>query len=207
MSIQLKLQGLLDSRHKYLADGVVRFDEDKEILLLETSSAYSTATAEKISFDHHKGMFGLLSMMKTTADQYKYASFEIFRKLKLHFVHVHGTAVRHWTMSVPDSNIYLMCKEQRAEIPRKFADKGTQSLPFVLLYLNLAAAIQNSVETLSALEASHEEAVRKSRFQRRPEFASLREHVNPLIVRLSEGKHSRLVDEEGPQSLPGSPLY
>lgn len=56
--------------------------------------------------------------------------------------HLTGTAVRHWTMSVPDGNIYLMCKKQRAEIPAKFADKGTQLLPFALLHLNLAVCQQ-----------------------------------------------------------------
>lgn len=90
MSKQLKDQGLLDSRHKYNGDGVVRFDSHKEILLVETSSAYNAATSEKCSFDHYKGMFGLLAMMKTLADMYKYASFEEFKNLKLHFIHVHG---------------------------------------------------------------------------------------------------------------------
>ncbi|ORE05636.1 hypothetical protein BCV72DRAFT_330383, partial [Rhizopus microsporus var. microsporus] len=37
-------------------------------LLLETSSCFGCNDRSKISFDHHKGSFGVLSMLKTTVD-------------------------------------------------------------------------------------------------------------------------------------------
>ncbi|KAG1150125.1 hypothetical protein G6F37_000614 [Rhizopus arrhizus] len=130
MKKQQQSQRLTDNRHKYKAGGIVRYDSNNEILFMETSAAYNNAPSEKCSFDHYKAMFGLLAMIKTLSDKYQYASFEVLKKLKLHFIHVHGTAVRWWTMSIPEKDIYVMCKERRAEIPKTFSKKrrGTFSI-------------------------------------------------------------------------------
>lgn len=90
MKKQQQNQGLTDNRHRYKADGIVRYDSNNEILVMETSAAYNNASLEKCSFDHYKAMFGLLAMIKTIADKHQYASFEMLKKLKLHFIHVHG---------------------------------------------------------------------------------------------------------------------
>ncbi|KAG1170042.1 hypothetical protein G6F46_011061 [Rhizopus delemar] len=73
-------------------------------------------------------------MIKTLSDKYQYAPFEVLKKLKLHFIHVHGTTVRWWTMSIPQKGIYVMCKEPRAEIPKAFPKKsrGTPSICITL---------------------------------------------------------------------------
>ena len=47
-----------------------------EILLLETSGAYGNNNATKIDFDNHKGMYGLLAMLKEIASTYKFARIE-----------------------------------------------------------------------------------------------------------------------------------
>ncbi|KAG0745649.1 hypothetical protein G6F57_008164 [Rhizopus arrhizus] len=52
-----------------VADGAVRCESTDEILILETSSAYNSASDEKVSFDHYEAMFGLLAMMKTIAEE------------------------------------------------------------------------------------------------------------------------------------------
>jgi hypothetical protein len=36
---------------------------------LETSSAYNSASDEKVSFDHYEAMLGLLAMIKTIAEE------------------------------------------------------------------------------------------------------------------------------------------
>lgn len=76
---------------KYHADGKVYVDElDTEILLSKVSLSFNENTKEKTSFDHYKAMSGLLVMLRTIADLYKYASFATFSKLKLHFIHTHS---------------------------------------------------------------------------------------------------------------------
>ncbi|KAI9322925.1 hypothetical protein BX666DRAFT_670795 [Dichotomocladium elegans] len=47
-------------------------------------------TKGKTSFDHHKAMFGLLASLRTIASLYKYASFDSFEQLKIHFIHTHS---------------------------------------------------------------------------------------------------------------------
>lgn len=90
MTRQLQQQGQTDKRLKYNTDGVTRFNKMDEVLILETSSAYNKATCDKASFDHYKAMFGLLSVLRTTAEKYEFASLDMFKELKIHFVHVHG---------------------------------------------------------------------------------------------------------------------
>lgn len=77
----------------YNADGIIKFYNIKqlEILLLETSSSFGSTDKTKSSFDHHKGLFGILSMLKTVADEFYLASVGTFSKLKLFFVHASGS--------------------------------------------------------------------------------------------------------------------
>ncbi|CAO3600465.1 unnamed protein product [Absidia cylindrospora] len=74
-----------DNRYQYKADGVFRLLDKKnlEILLLETSSGFGSKDKVIISFDHHKGTFGAVAMLKSIADQYPYASVNLFRKIKV----------------------------------------------------------------------------------------------------------------------------
>ncbi|KAI9497048.1 hypothetical protein BDB00DRAFT_51774 [Zychaea mexicana] len=54
------------------------------------------------------------------AQKYSKASLNTFRTLKVHFLHGHGDAVRHWSMSVQAPGVFVMNKEQRAEVPVNF---------------------------------------------------------------------------------------
>lgn len=92
MTIQLKQKGMNDGRFKYNADGTLVVDDHSEIeiLLTEVSSGYGSTEAGKISFGHFKAMFGVLAMLRTVAQLYDQASFNTFKKLKIHFLHAHG---------------------------------------------------------------------------------------------------------------------
>ncbi|CEG71361.1 hypothetical protein RMATCC62417_07106 [Rhizopus microsporus] len=90
MSKQLKLSGQQeDDRNCYKADGVFRLLKlcNIEVLLLEASGAYGSTDKTKKPFDHHKGMFGMLPMLKSTLDEFRYASVEIFDEVKVLFIH------------------------------------------------------------------------------------------------------------------------
>jgi hypothetical protein len=47
-----------------------------EVLLLETSGHFANTDRPKVSFDHHKGLFGALSMLKYIADEYTHGKLE-----------------------------------------------------------------------------------------------------------------------------------
>ncbi|ORE08036.1 hypothetical protein BCV72DRAFT_304060 [Rhizopus microsporus var. microsporus] len=93
MAKQLKILELhKEENHSYLADGIVKLygPKDLEVLLLETSSSFASIDRAKYLFDHHKGFFGTLSMLKLTADKFHKASIETFCKSKVLFVHAAG---------------------------------------------------------------------------------------------------------------------
>lgn len=77
MTIQLKQQGINDRRYKYNADGTLQVNNHSatEILLTEVSSGFGSNVTGKTSFDHYKGMFGMLAMIRTVAQLYNKASF------------------------------------------------------------------------------------------------------------------------------------
>lgn len=90
MTQQLKNNGFfVNERNVYKADGIITIN-DIEVCILEISHALNQANIRKSSFDFHKGLYGLVAMIKTIADTYKCASFSTFSKLKLFFIHLHG---------------------------------------------------------------------------------------------------------------------
>lgn len=131
-----------DSRYKYNADGTMIFNDLSaiEIPLTKVSSGYGSNEVAKVSFDHYKAMFDMLAMIKTVAKLYHNASFNTFKKLKIHFLHAHGkwfvqyyvsvhlvwltvlllyigNSIGHWQMSTQAPGIYIMTKEQRVNVP------------------------------------------------------------------------------------------
>lgn len=64
--------------------------DDLEICVLETSNALNEAGRAKVSFDHHKEMFALLSMIRNQAQGYQYASYEDIKEMKFYFIHPHS---------------------------------------------------------------------------------------------------------------------
>lgn len=90
MSKQLKNIPLYkEDSHCYLADGIIKLYGLKsiEILLLETSGSFGSVEKPKIAFDHHKGLFGALAVLKNIADELPMATVEAFQKCKVFFVH------------------------------------------------------------------------------------------------------------------------
>ncbi len=93
MTKQLKLiQSHEDDWNCYKADGVYRLRKlnDLEILLVETSEEFKSTNKTKKAYDHHKGTFGMLSMLKFIADEFRYTSLSSFCKVKIFFLHAAG---------------------------------------------------------------------------------------------------------------------
>ncbi|ORE10150.1 hypothetical protein BCV72DRAFT_200175, partial [Rhizopus microsporus var. microsporus] len=57
-------------------DDVIGFQDfhSIEMLLLEVYKAFMNTNITKIHFDHHKGIFDILSMLKNVADQFRYGN-------------------------------------------------------------------------------------------------------------------------------------
>ncbi|KAG1471658.1 hypothetical protein G6F56_001993 [Rhizopus delemar] len=71
-----------EDNHSYLADEIIKLygPENIEVLLLETSGCFGSNDKPKISFDHHKGLFGALAMLKSIADEFPMATVGTFQR-------------------------------------------------------------------------------------------------------------------------------
>ncbi|CAO3692898.1 unnamed protein product [Rhizopus microsporus] len=209
MTERLSKQGLLDNRFKYYADGKVRINADKqEPLLLEVSSALGRATQDKIAFDHTKAMFGLLAILKTLACKYSHGSFESFKKIKIHFIHVHGHAIRHWTMMTPEPGVYIMTKEQKATIPVTINSMADDLTSYVRFHLNLTELLMETLDNIKELQREHRSQLQEVMINNEQISAEtlLSSVVNPVIIRLNEGKHAKEV-VDSPRSGSNSPQH
>lgn len=93
MTSQLRLQGVfVDMKSQYKSDGLLKLFGLKEIevLLVEVSGCFGNTDTSKLRFDHHKGMFGVVAMLKSIADHYSYASIESFENVKVFFLNAAG---------------------------------------------------------------------------------------------------------------------
>ncbi|KAI9005466.1 hypothetical protein CLU79DRAFT_713129 [Phycomyces nitens] len=199
---------MTDGRYKYYADGLICANDfsSLEILLTEVSSGYGGGNSSKVSFDHYKAMLGMLSMLRTIAQKYNKATFDTFKKLKIHFLHGHGDAIQHWSMSMQTLGVFFMTKEQRVVVPVEFKEKDISMIPFIQFYLTLAAECEESLIAIKQLKEEHKIAVNAPMANKNQECRpSLLSMVNPSIIRLNEGKHTSVVAEEGPMSMPCSP--
>lgn len=93
MSRQLKATGVtVDETSQYKSDGLIKLFglKNLELLLLVTSGHFSNTDKVKIKPDHHKGMYGILAMFKCIADDFPFASVEVFSRVKVFFMQAAG---------------------------------------------------------------------------------------------------------------------
>ena len=94
MNTQMDRLKLRNSPYEsYKADGIIYFKEI-EIFLMENSGSYGNCTKHKASGDHHKAVYGVLGMLKTIADTYRFATFDTFQKLKVFFLQTRGRSIK-----------------------------------------------------------------------------------------------------------------
>jgi hypothetical protein len=89
MNRQLKACNIFVSyKSQYRPDGLIKLYGLKEIelLFLETSGCFGNDDKVKLNFDHHKGMFGALAIIKCIADELEYASIDQFKKVEVFFL-------------------------------------------------------------------------------------------------------------------------
>ncbi|KAI7892165.1 uncharacterized protein EV154DRAFT_543377 [Mucor mucedo] len=184
MTRQLKQKGQFkDGRFCYNADGVIRLQDfhDIEVCVAEVSGVFKNTDMTKVNFDHHKGMFAVLSMLKTVADELKYASLDIFQTVKIFFVHAAEDKVKLWSL------------EDVLEIKPDFKDKEEflkQTIRFYWNFKNSDSSRENIKQNLKQARYS---------FSPPPLLSQL---VNPSIVRLTEKDHCKGMASYGPFDSP-----
>lgn len=113
----------LSTKSYYNADGIVLDNASGfELCLLETSGPYGLMDEGRETTDHIKAAYGLLSMLHTVAHKFIHADIEVFKKLKVCFVHAHQNQVRLWTFSLVGRHLYALTRVDSAIIPTCYSD-------------------------------------------------------------------------------------
>lgn len=114
---ELARRGLSLSSY-YNADGLIIDDEyNVELVLLETSGPFGACNDNKETTDHIKAAYGLLAMLHTIAYRYNYADIELFKKLKISFIHAAGNKIRLWTLNLATSQLYILNRKRSCKVP------------------------------------------------------------------------------------------
>ncbi|KAG1176736.1 hypothetical protein G6F46_002079 [Rhizopus delemar] len=209
MSEQLKeLGNIQDDRDRYMADGIVRLYGYKslEVVLLETSRHFGCTDKAKICFDHHKGLFGLLAMLKSIADVYHEGTMKTFRCVKVFFVHAAEETLYLWSLRFePEGPVYELWLEDMLLIRPDIEDK-LEALPaFINFFWNFKCLLSESISNISQLKKENAAALVKSRFKA-VEFGSLSSMINASILKLTEEEDKAGMSALGPfYSNPSSP--
>lgn len=74
------------------------------------------ATTKK-NFDHIKAAYGVPAMFHTTAYRRNCADIELFKKLKVPFVHAAGDKIRLWTLNLATSEFPILNHQQSFRVP------------------------------------------------------------------------------------------
>ncbi|KAG1071755.1 hypothetical protein G6F42_025988 [Rhizopus arrhizus] len=126
MTRQLKKLNLfVDEKSLYKSDGLIKLFGLKklELVLLETSGHFTNSDKVKIKLDHHKGMYGVLSMLKCVADDFSFASVDNFSPVKVFFIHAPETRLHLWSVRYQDG-LYDFWREHCLEIRPNFENRA-----------------------------------------------------------------------------------
>lgn len=102
----------------YNADGIIKYSKlNLELVLLETSGPFNKCSSNKKNTDHIKAAYGLLAMLNSIAYKYCYADVDLFKKLKVYFVHAAGDKVRLWSLNLATAKIYVLNRQRSSQVP------------------------------------------------------------------------------------------
>ncbi|KAL0076564.1 hypothetical protein J3Q64DRAFT_1647356, partial [Phycomyces blakesleeanus] len=107
----------------YKSDGLIKLFGLKklELALLETSGHFTNSDKVKIKLDHHKGMYGVLSMLKCVADDFSFASVDKLSPVKVFFYSCRRLHL--WSVRYQDG-LYDFWREHCLEIRPDFEDRA-----------------------------------------------------------------------------------
>ncbi|KAG1468126.1 hypothetical protein G6F56_004025 [Rhizopus delemar] len=178
-----------DESTLYKADGIISlYGFNKvEVLLLETSGHFGSRDSSKSSFDHHKGLFGSLSMLKAIADKYSFGSLETFKNVKVFFVHAAEKTVRLWSMRhVPEGPLYELWLEKNYTINPSFDERAEQVPYTIKFYWSLKCLIDETAKNLTKLKQEHMKVVSENALTSSLPKDNLSTAINCSMLKLTE---------------------
>ncbi|KAL9537500.1 hypothetical protein MBANPS3_011728 [Mucor bainieri] len=200
MTRQLKAVNLyIDDSHVYKSDGLVQlFGEiGREILLLETSGCFKNSDKSKVNFDHHKGVYGLLSMLKGITDDYHFGSLHLFMKVKVFFIHAADEHLHLWSICYQKEDVFDLWREASVHILPDEGDKKLHVPRFMQFLWNTKCLIEESINNIIELKQQHGTNSIEQAFSEDKQ-ESLSDIVNPIILKLTKEEDHHGMSNLGP---------
>ncbi|ORE07688.1 hypothetical protein BCV72DRAFT_241093 [Rhizopus microsporus var. microsporus] len=205
MSRQLQACNLyIDDKNQYKSDGLLKLFGLKELeLLLETSGCLINKDRTKTNFDHHKGVFGTLAMLKCIADDYAFGSIVNFTKVKVFFLHAADRELHFWSVCYQKEDVFDLWRESSLLIEPDFQDKE-DFVPNLIQFCWEVKVAYDLIWDYIFLKEEHDNIKRNYRYSsKRPVLLS--EIINPIILKLTQEEDSLGMSKLGPIYSPPHP--
>ncbi|KAG1468825.1 hypothetical protein G6F56_003613 [Rhizopus delemar] len=204
MGRQLKAtSAIVDETLQYKSDGLIKLFglKNLELLLLETSGHFSNTDKVKIKLDHHKGMYGILAMLKCIADDFPFASVEAFSRVKVFFIQAADKRLHLWSVSYKEDGLFDFWRESCLEILSDWDDRMMYLPQLIQFCWNAKRLLENSVDNIHNLKKEHQ--ANSSDCIYNPEkYTRLSDIVNPVIIKLTKEEDSVGLGNLGPMFSP-----
>ncbi|CAO3627515.1 unnamed protein product [Mucor hiemalis] len=156
INFELKRRGLSLS-HYYNADGILLDKEfDLELVILETTGPFGLKDITRETNDHIKAAYGLLAMLHKIAYCYEYADADIFKKLKVYFIHAADERIRFWSFGLVSEQLYIFDRVGSAVLPMDHVGTKKEFMDITNMMWELKTNIDHSHELLQEIKRSHE---------------------------------------------------
>ncbi|CAO3614877.1 unnamed protein product [Mucor hiemalis] len=162
-----------------------------ELMLVETVGVFGKEDLAKISFDNSKGMFALLAMLKTLADNYTFASCESFRKIKLLYLQPSGSYLRLWQLRYKSNGCYEYVRIAKARVCEE-KEEGEACINILNDFMGrMIESLTDTLQSVKDLKEEHEKKSLEAESECSVDQMHLSDVICPQIFRISYGKHSR----------------
>ncbi|CAO3679486.1 unnamed protein product [Rhizopus stolonifer] len=200
MSNQLKAAGVsVDEKSQYKTDGMIKLFglKNLELLLLETSGHFSNRDNVKIKLDHHKGIYGILAMLKCIADKFTFASVEKFSRVKVFFLHAAETKLHLWSVRYHPDGLFDLWRESCLQIQPHFEDRVVFLPQLIKFCWNAKCLLVQAVNNIAEIKNEHQEFSSKYRYN--PETNThLTSIINHVILKLTKEEDATGMGNLGP---------
>jgi hypothetical protein len=141
----------------YNADATIVYDSlYLELLLLETSSEFGHLDTHKHMRDHVKAGYGVIAMLHSIADQYKYGDFNLFMGVIVFFMYTKENEIKMWSFELPSYNkIYVSNCLGYAVIPDRLEGMEKEARELGSLFWTLKLELGKSIGFINKLKQSH----------------------------------------------------
>ncbi|CAO3588686.1 unnamed protein product [Absidia cylindrospora] len=147
----------------------------------------------QISFDHYKGTFGTVDMLKSIPDVKVF--FFLHAEDKLHF----------WSLSFKHDGIYELWRETHLKIRPLFSDKADFMHDFMPFFWTMKM-LRGTIDSIDDLAKSHAAIKAKHRYSSNAPVL-LTSIITPSIIKLTQHEDSKGLADLGPFYSPfTSPL-